>query len=29
MEAESFLGAPAFNSLGEVIGHLAVIDASL
>ena len=26
MEAESFLGAPAFNSLGEVIGHLAVID---
>ncbi len=26
MEAESFLGAPAFDSSGKVIGHLAVID---
>ena len=26
MEAESFLGAPAFDSSGNVIGHLAVID---
>jgi formate hydrogenlyase transcriptional activator len=26
MEAESYLGAPAFDSLGKVVGHLAVVD---
>jgi len=29
MKAESFLGAPAFDSSGKVIGHLAVIDDKL
>ncbi len=26
MDAESYLGAPAFDSLGKVVGHLAVVD---
>ena len=26
MEAESYLGAPAFDSSGKVVGHLAVVD---
>jgi formate hydrogenlyase transcriptional activator len=26
MGAESYLGAPAFDSLGKVVGHLAVVD---
>jgi formate hydrogenlyase transcriptional activator len=26
MEAESYLGAPAFDSFGKVVGHLAVVD---
>ncbi len=26
MQAESYLGAPAFDSLGKVVGHLAVVD---
>src|SRR5271155_5795757 len=26
MEAENYLGAPAFDSSGKVVGHLAVVD---
>jgi len=29
MEAESYLGAPVFDSSGKVIGHLAVVDDKL
>jgi formate hydrogenlyase transcriptional activator len=29
MEAESYLGAPAFDSSGKVVGHLAVVDDKL